>query len=101
MLTPQAMSSNRQPPVDWNQLKKIQDENPPPRVAGGAVVAVVLLGLSGICFFLAIYLALDPEEMIEPARYFIFAVAAFGLLAGWAGVMFMLHEPPPGSAKGG
>jgi len=85
--------------VDWDLLKKVQNENPPPRITGDALVAVLLLGLSGICFFLAIDQAMDPKETIEPARYLIFAVAALGLLAGWAGVMFMLHEPPPGSAK--
>jgi hypothetical protein len=83
------MTSNRKPPVDWDRLKRIQDENQQPRVPIASVLGVLLLGLSAIAFFLAFYLALDPTERIEPAKYFFYTALALGFLAGSAGVIFM------------
>jgi hypothetical protein len=83
-----------EPPVGWDKLKKIQDEHPPPRLPGGAVLAVLLLGLCVLCFFLAFESVFDPEETVEPARYFAIAVVALGVLAGWAGMMFIFRSPP-------
>ena len=93
------MASNRKPPVDWNRLKQIQDENQPPRMPFGSVLGVLLLGLSAIAFLLAFYLALDPTERIEPAKYFFFAAVAFGFLAGSTGVIFMAGDSPGGSVR--
>jgi len=84
----------REPPVDWDRLKKIQDELPPWRVPGGAVLAVFLLGFCGLCFLLAFEAALDPEETIEPARFFVIVAVALGALAGWVAVMLVLRPPP-------
>jgi peptidoglycan/LPS O-acetylase OafA/YrhL len=92
-------SAGRQPPVEWDQLKRIQDENPTPRVAGGVVLAIFLFGLSVFCFFLGFYFALDPEENIEPGKYFFVVAVALALLAGWAGFMFVLRPPARGSGK--
>jgi len=85
----------RQPPVEWNQLKQIQDEHPVPRVAGGVVLAVFLFGLSAFCFFLGFYFAVDPEENIEPGKYFFIVAVALAMLAGWAGFMFVLRPRAP------
>jgi hypothetical protein len=93
------MTPDRKPPVDWNRLKQIQDENQQPRVPIASVLGVLLLGLSAISFFLAFYLALDPAERIEPARDNFFTAVTFGFLAGSAGVLFMAGDSPGGSGR--
>jgi hypothetical protein len=93
------MTSNRKPPVDWNRLKQIQDENQQPRMPIAAVLGVLLLGLSVIAFFLAFYLALDPTERVEPAKYFFFTAVPFGFLVGSAGVLALAAGSPGGAGR--
>jgi len=93
------MASNRKPPVDWNRLKQIQDENQPPRMPFGSVLGVLLLGLSAIAFLLAFYLALDPTERIEPAKYFFYTAVPFGFLVGSAGVVALAAGSPGGAGR--
>lgn len=79
------MPEHPQPPVPWEELKRLQDESAPRRLGCRHLAGLLLLGLSCMALLVAGVAALEPSESVEPARYLFYTLLILAFLSGWGG----------------